>query len=419
MSIDIPLMKFLSTRENFDRYRKYLKSNALLSEAETIINDMGEWFRCYPSADAVEWESFALWFRVVRHPMYARDKHEMYDAIFRRVQATAPTTDASIINKFVELDYAGQVMSVLDKLSRGEVASIEDITGIIERYRMEVGGVSRGDEDSFVAPDLAGIVEDMYRSGGVNWRLEDLNISVGPLRGGDMVIVGARPETGKTSFICSEMTYMAQQLPDDKDIIIFNNEEDGRKIFARLVQCALGKTMGEIALDDKASMDAYEKLLKRINRIKVVHKEGTLSVHDIDRITKAGNYGMVCINVLDKVVTSNRDQAEVERVRGLAQWARNLGIRTGATVFAVMQADGSAEGQAWLNQGQLYGSKTGVQGEADVIIMIGHSGEFDTRYISVCKNKLPGSPKTDPTQKHGKFDVKFDALTGLYTSKRY
>lgn len=419
MSIDIPLLKFLSEREQYDRYRRFIKSNALLSEAELILNDMGEWLRCYPSSTAVEWEAFALWFRVVRHPMYTREKHEMYDKLFERIKSTAPTTDASIINKFVELDYAGQIMGILDKLSRGEFASIEDISGIIERYRMEVGGVSKGDDDSFVAPDLAGIVDDMYRSGGVNWRLEDLNISVGPLRGGDMVIVGARPETGKTSFICSEMTYMAQQLPEDKDVIIFNNEEDGRKIFARLVQCALAKTMGEIAMDDKASMDAYEKLLKRINRIKVVHKEGTLSAHDIDRITKAGNYGMVCINVLDKVITSNRDQAEVERVRSLAQWARNLGIRTGATVFAVMQADGSAEGQAWLNQGQLYGSKTGVQGEADVIIMIGHSGEFDTRYISVCKNKLPGSPKTDPTLKHGKFDVAFDPMTGLFTSKRY
>lgn len=419
MSVDIPLLKFLSKREHYDRYRRFIKSNALLSEAENILNDMGEWLRCYPSAEEIEWEAFGLWFRVVRHPMYARDKHEMYEKLFERIKSTAPTTDASIINKFVELDYAGQIMGILDKLSRGEFASIEDISGIIERYRMEVGGVAKGDEDSFVAPDLASIVEDMYRSGGVSWRLEDLNISVGPLRGGDMVIIGARPETGKTSFICSEMTHMAQQLPDDKDIIIFNNEEDGRKIFARLVQCALAKTMGEIAMDDKACMADYERMMKRINRIKVVHKEGTLSVHDIDRIAKAGNYGMICINVLDKVVTSNRDQAEVERVRSLAQWARNLGIRTGATVFAVMQADGSAEGQAWLNQGQLYGSKTGVQGEADVIIMIGHSGEFDTRYISVCKNKLPGSPKTDPTLKHGKFDVKFDAMTGLYTSKRY
>lgn len=417
--IDLPLIKFLSDRATYERYRRHIKSNALLHEADTVVNDIGEWFRAYPSRNEVDWQDFALWFKVVRHPMFSKDKLAMYDSMFKRIEETTATTDATIINKFVELDYAGQAQAVIDKLARGEAASIEDLAGVVDRYRLEVGGVAKGDEDCYVPLDLTAVVDDMYRSGGVNWRLEDLNVSVGPLRGGDMVIVGARPETGKTSFICSEMTYFAQQLEPDKDIIIFNNEEDGRKIFARLVQCAINKTMAEIALDDKKATLAYEATVGRLNRIKVVHKEGTLSVHDIERMVKAGNYGMICINVLDKVATYAKDVTEVDRIRNLAQWARNLGIRTKATIFAVVQADATAEGQAWLQMNQLYGSKTGIQGEADVILMIGNTYEFDTRYISVCKNKLPGSPKTEPTLKHGKFDVAFNPLTGLYTSKRY
>jgi hypothetical protein len=73
-----------------------------------------------------------------------------------------------------------------------------------------------------------------------------------------------------------------------------------------------------------------------------------------------------------------------------------------------------------MDQSQLYGSKTGVQGEADVQLMIGAShepGKQLERYISVVKNKLPGSGGTDPRLRHGKFTVDMDAERGRFVGR--
>jgi hypothetical protein len=91
-------------------------------------------------------------------------------------------------------------------------------------------------------------------------------------------------------------------------------------------------------------------------------------------------------------------------------------------VICIHQADASAEGVKWLNQSQLYGSKTGVQGEADVLIMIGAThepGDENRRYISICKNKLPGGPRTEIALRRGKHEVMFDGDIARFTSLAY
>ena len=89
-------------------------------------------------------------------------------------------------------------------------------------------------------------------------------------------------------------------------------------------------------------------------------------------------------------------------------------------MFCLSQADATAEGQRTLDQSQLYGSKTKVQGEADVLIMIGKeavSGEV--RWLNVCKNKMPHGPRVKAGLSHGQFEVKIDAERGRYATVAY
>ena len=47
---------------------------------------------------------------------------------------------------------------------------------------------------------------------GLRWRLGSLNRMLGSLRKGDFGFIFARPETGKTTFLASEVTNFATQL---------------------------------------------------------------------------------------------------------------------------------------------------------------------------------------------------------------
>jgi len=417
--LDIPLLKFLSNKGYYDRFKRHVKSHTVVRETMMLLDDYAEYWKVFSDNDPIDFTHFKVWHKMVQHPGWDAARYEMYDTIFERI-TTEPPVDKAVIDKFIALDYTAQVREVCDRVIRGDTGvSLDYCSSILDKYVNELSSAGKTDEDYFVTNDLTSILNDLVRSHGLEWRLEDLNISIGPVHGGDFLIVSARPETGKTTFITSEFTHMAQQLPEDKKAIIFNNEEDGRKIWVRCIQSALAMTLLDIAVDEDATLEKYKAALGTIDRIKVVDKEGMLSVYDLERYLKGGEYSLVGINILDKLRGFDRDENDVSRMRKIAQFVRNLATKYKCTIVGIMQADASAEGKAWLDLSQMYGSKTGVQGEADAIVMIGNIGDDSTRYISVAKNKLPGGPRTQPDKRHGKFEVYFDGERGRYSSKTY
>lgn len=66
--------------------------------------------------------------------------------------------------------------------------------------------------DVFVTNDLEKLYNDTIQTTGLRWRLQTLNRMLGSLRRGDFGFIFARPETGKTTFLASEVTHFAEQL---------------------------------------------------------------------------------------------------------------------------------------------------------------------------------------------------------------
>lgn len=75
----------------------------------------------------------------------------------------------------------------------------------------------------FVTDDLETLLNETFRKKGLRWRLSTLNKMLGSLRAGDFGFIFARPETGKTTFLASETTYMAQQLSEEDGPILWFN----------------------------------------------------------------------------------------------------------------------------------------------------------------------------------------------------
>lgn len=416
-SIDIELLRMIRKREAFDKHRYLIKDYALLTETNQLVKDMGEYFKTYPLVDEIEWPDFHVWMRLHGHPTWKRTQHDLFETITAAV-GDAPC-EPDTLTKFIELDYVIRIDNLCKKILTGSGSThvIEEIEELAAEYR--AASIATTVDSTMVDMELASIMDSVLLTGGVEWRLEDLNRSVGPLHEGDLVVVGKRPEVGGTTFLVSEMTHMLTQLPSGRDAIIFNNEERGDKIGARVIQAMLGETMFDIGADVGAAQARYRSSLGT-KSFDVCHDTG-MSTNDIERKLRAGDYGVVGINVLDKLRGFSKMEG-VERLRRMAQWAREIADRHNCVVICIHQADASAEGVKWLNQSQLYGSKTGVQGEADVLIMIGAThepGDENRRYISICKNKLPGGPRTEMALRRGKHEVMFNGDIARFTSLAY
>lgn len=423
-SPDINLLALLSThRENVAKAKEAVtKDGLLLGETNVIVNDITAYYETFRGDVSVDFGKFRTFFRVIRHADWKVEKHELFEDIIGRVESAASKgVDTSVLDFFARMDAANKIDAHIKKVLLGEESSFTPLLSIIDGVE-RTAAAREGIEHLFGPTDLTTLFDKRLRAGGLNWRLDCMNKSAGPIRGGDLIGIAGRPESGKTSAICSEFTYMAPQLPADKDAVIFNPEEGGGRLFMRCLTAATGKDIVTLAADEKKAKEAYEHIMGRMDRIRVVEPAGGISTEVIQRVLDTGKYGLVAINVLSKLrlshrnVSGRREETEAARYAALALWLRETAGLYDVPIACVMQAGGEADGQRYLNQKDIYGSKTEVQGELDLQIGLGYDRTVEaSRFLSLLKNKLPGSLITIPALKHSVHEVKFDGATGQFT----
>lgn len=269
-------------------------------------------------------------------------------------------------------------------------------------------------EVEYVTDDLDIILDDSVRTPGLRWRLNSLNRSLGSLRKGDFGFAFARPETGKTTFLASEITHMAGQLGENSGPILwFNNEEAGKKVKLRCYQAALGARLDHLMrAPDRAKVGYQERTHGKIK----IYDSATVHRHQVDQICQKENPSLVVFDQIDKVKGFKADREDLA-MGAIYQWAREL-AKTYCPVIGICQADGTAEGEKWLHMAHVSNAKTAKQAEADFILGIGKShdqGAEFLRYINISKNKLVGDSDTEAGLRHGRIECLIHPEVARYT----
>jgi len=291
----------------------------------------------------------------------------------------------------------------------GELAKValdvEDGSAKIEDLMQKVNELEQEEvtdaEATSVNMDLLDLHHSQIATPGLRWRLDWLNKSLGSLRKGDFGFVFARPETGKTTFLASEMTHMITQT--DGDILWFNNEEQGRKVAVRCYQAMFGVTNKELFDNKEEHYASYKDTIG--NRLKIYDYEDSSSTKSIENILKETNPALIIFDQIDKIRGFKMDRHDLQ-LKALYQWAREI-AKMHAPVIAVSQAGGTGENKLWLTMDDVDSSKTAKQGEADWILGIGKESDntSNMRFLNISKNKLLGDGDTLPDLRHGNAQV--------------
>lgn len=290
-------------------------------------------------------------------------------------------------------DVAKKALDVED--GKAAVTELLELFSKFEHQEIEI------DEAVPVTMSLKDLYDTQVDTPGLRWRLKFLNQSLGSLRKGDFGFIFARPETGKTTFLASEITHMATQTTGD--ILWFCNEEQGNKVGIRTFQAALGVQTDTLWND----IDRHQAIFdaKVGDRIKIFHFEDSSNASRIEQILKQHKPALIIFDQLDKVKGFKAERKDLELAAGY-QWAREI-AKQYAPVIGVSQASGEAEGKLWLSMDMIDGSKTGKAAEADWIVGIGKDSDNTSRsrYLAICKNKLIGDKDTLPDLRHGSSQV--------------
>lgn len=292
---------------------------------------------------------------------------------------------------------AGQVAEVALDVQDGK-SKVEDLLELFSKFEISNLEV---DVPTPVSMNLEELFQSQVAEQGLRWRLNALNKSLGSLRKGDFGFVFARPETGKTTFLASESTYMVTQT--EGDVLWFNNEEQGEKVALRCFQSFFGITTDELFKDRDGNNTVFSETVQ--NRLKIYDTEDSSTVSRIEEIIKSCKPALIIFDQIDKIKGFKNDRYDLE-LKAIYQWAREIAKKY-APVIAVCQANGDAEGKLWLTMDMVDSSRTAKQGEADWILGIGREEDpmSNYRYLNISKNKLLGDEDSDSTKRHGRSQV--------------
>ena len=395
---------FCTDKEYYSKYYKYVNLNYIKSNYTShykLFNSIDSYYNAYPDRESISTTELEIQYNS-NYLLQEAERKELTLLVTRIFEAEITNKDAviNLLNEHRRRGLAGDLAKLALDVEDGSA----DPQSLIEKFKdFEVDEVTDKKFD-FQNMSLKYIYDEQDNYPGLRWRLNWLNKSLGSLRKGNFGFLFARPETGKTTFLASEITHMIKQT--DGDIIWFNNEESNRVVADRINQAFAGVERRILKGQQQA---AYEKQYEDIvgNRIKLVGNEITESTDPkkIEEILKATNPALIIFDQIDKIKGFKADRNDLE-LKAIYQWAREIAKKY-APVIAVSQASGEADGKLWLTMNMVDGSKTSKQGEADWMLGIGKEQDNTSRlrYFNILKNKLPGDDDTLPDLRHGSTQV--------------
>jgi KaiC/GvpD/RAD55 family RecA-like ATPase len=395
---------FCTDKEYYSKYYKYVNLNYIKSNYTShykLFNSIDSYYNAYPDKESISTTELEIQYNS-NYLLQEAERKELTLLVTRIFEAEITNKDAviNLLNEHRRRGLAGDLAKLALDVEDGSA----DPQSLIEKFKdFEVDEVTDKKFD-FQNMSLKHIYDEQDNYPGLRWRLNWLNKSLGSLRKGNFGFLFARPETGKTTFLASEITHMIKQT--DGDIIWFNNEESNRVVADRINQAFAGVERRILKGQQQA---AYEKQYEDIvgDRIKLVGNEITESTDPkkIEEILKATNPALIIFDQIDKIKGFKADRNDLE-LKAIYQWAREIAKKY-APVIAVSQASGEADGKLWLTMNMVDGSKTSKQGEADWMLGIGKEQDNTSRlrYFNILKNKLPGDDDTLPDLRHGSTQV--------------
>ena len=413
---DYDVLSIFSTRSNFVKYGKYVKDHALQEETVTIVKVISDYYKDNPTVDKIDWNNLSSYYWATRMASTSPRAAPVIKNVFSKMIAGYVPSDSAddVLSNLVEKDYAARTIQEAENVIKG-TSSLEKVDSIVKAGMRDVGRFL--DSSSlFVAPSIVSVTSALATTG-YNWRLPCLNKSLGPLRTGDFIVVGAPVEAGKTTFIASETTFIAEQMRlsgEKRPIIWVNNEERSDKVYFRLHQAALGETVANINADPSKAEAEFDKI---VGQKRILVTDGMVNdVKSLDSLFIEFNPCMIIFDTLDKVHGFSYIENEPMRLGMTYKWARDLAKQYGPVISVTqISADFQNIDPRNVSYTILRGSKVDKPGEADVILIIMPDPTIseDHRFINIPKNKMLGP--LDESLRHTTHPVRIEPTIARYS----
>jgi len=387
--IDLQMLRIAKYKDDFWKLRGRIPLSAMNKETVAMLTDFEAYFKRFQDHDVIDMQTFyPLWCSL--HPNYDEATRAAYEKLMGMIkQDVAEADKEQILHSLMELRLGTELGNLALRFEAGEIANIAaELNDVFENFKRDakVKGID------FDRTPIGDLLQADIHDNGLKWRIRAMNEATRGLRDGDFGIAAGRPDKGKTTFVCSEVAFMAPQLEKGRPVVWLNNEGPGFKIRQRMYQSALGLTVSEmIDMHSKGNLEkAYQDYMQDDWKIRVFDVHG-MDTYAVENIIDSNNAGMVIYDMIDNVrgfADSSRTDQALEK---MYQWGRELCVKYENIGIATSQISSEGDGLQFPTLGMLKESKTGKQGACDWQLMIGATNDPNmqsVRHLGMPKNKI-------------------------------
>ena len=246
------------------------------------------------------------------------------------------------------------------------------------------------EEYDCVTSDIDNLLDALKDNTKWKFNLAPLRERVNGVGEGNLLVVFARPESGKTAFWVNLVAGENGFLTQGAKVCALINEEPAIRTQMRLINAYTGMTFEEIQKDIPKAKEQWSKVSTNIKILDTVD----WTLEKVDAFVAKETPDIIVIDQLDKVHVPGNFARTDEKLRAIYMGAREVAKRRNCCLIAISQASADASGKLDITFDMMENSKTGKAAEADVVIGVGFRNKLDidqdVRSIAVSKNKITG-----------------------------
>ncbi len=406
--MELSLIRSLMDREFYDEHRGAKCPDRLFSKdvrkiKQAIDKAMDRYERTV-TPDEIE----ALF--MSNNPTMTTAQKQAYGSLFNQIKRESPMggdVAQEVLSKLFQQVVGEDIANLGFDYVNGDKNSLEPLRDLLERYGDDFTPDLRIEWDDIEIDTLLNM-NDLESQWSFN--VPSLTRKIEGVNAGHLIEVGARPNTGKTSFHASLIAAPNGFAHQGAKCVILCNEEASHRVGARYLTAATGMTIQEVKANPIRARDAYEPVKKNIK----IKDASNRDMAWVESVCKSYKPDIVILDMGDKFARTGGFARPDEALKANAIYARQIAKSHNCAIFYMSQLSADAEGKVLLNQSMMEGSRTGKAAEADLMVLIaknpvvdGQEEEDTQRHLNVVKNKLSGW--------HGVVHCELEYKTARYT----
>ena len=348
---------------------------------------------------------------MANNPTLTTAQKQAYGDLFTRIKKESPLGNdvaQEVLSKLFQQVVGEEIANLGFDYVNGSQSSLEPLRNLLEQYG-----------DDFIPTmniEWADIsIETLLAKNAMEARwafnIPSLTRKIEGVNEGHLIEVGARPNTGKTSFHASMIAGDNGFARQGAKCVVLCNEESVHRVGMRYLTASSNMNQYEIKDNPKVAHERYSAVR---DNIKLYDSTGR-DMAWVESIAKSFKPDVVILDMGDKFAKTAGFARQDEALKANAVHARMIAKQYNCAIFYMSQLSAEAEGKVILNQAMMEGSRTGKAAEADLMLLLaknpdveGEEEQSPQRHINVVKNKLSGW--------HGKIVCELDYKTARYTA---